>query len=134
MDGPDAIATLREWAGIVRRVLSEPSIGSITTRHSDCSSPKATSPRSSEMAVKERPDSDVEPLELREDRVLTTAVENEGVISPLADALVLRAAFDGGLRVEQLAMGLDGPAHSTEPVELQHAPDVSGGHRRGRVA
>jgi hypothetical protein len=39
--------------GIVRRALSEPSIGSITTRV--CEEPNATSPRSSEIAVNSAP-------------------------------------------------------------------------------
>ena len=37
--------------GSVRRALSEPSIGSMTTRFGDEPSPKTTSPRSSEIAV-----------------------------------------------------------------------------------
>ena len=45
---------LRLWEGIVRRALSEPSIGSITTRASP-PAPKPTSPRSSETATKEAP-------------------------------------------------------------------------------
>ncbi len=45
---------LRLWEGSVRRALSEPSIGSITTRASP-PSPKLTSPRSSETATNEAP-------------------------------------------------------------------------------
>ncbi len=45
---------LRLCEGIVRRALSEPSIGSITTRAAP-PAPKATSPRSSETATKEAP-------------------------------------------------------------------------------
>ena len=45
---------LRLCEGSVRRALSEPSIGSITTRAAP-PSPKATSPRSSEIATKEAP-------------------------------------------------------------------------------
>ena len=45
---------LRLWEGIVRRALSEPSIGSITTRASP-PEPKLTSPRSSETATNEAP-------------------------------------------------------------------------------
>ena len=45
---------LRLWEGRVRRALSEPSIGSITTRAGP-PAPKLTSPRSSETATKEAP-------------------------------------------------------------------------------
>ena len=45
---------LRLCEGIVRRALSEPSIGSITTRVGP-PAPKATSPRSSETATNEAP-------------------------------------------------------------------------------
>ena len=54
IEGPEATAMLRLWEGIVRRALSEPSIGSITTRAAP-PSPKTTSPRSSETATKEAP-------------------------------------------------------------------------------
>ena len=46
---------LRAKLGIVRRALSEPSIGSITTRAGSEPSPKSCSPRSSEIAVKRAP-------------------------------------------------------------------------------
>jgi len=45
---------LRLCEGIVRRALSEPSIGSITTRASPLE-PKETSPRSSDTATNEAP-------------------------------------------------------------------------------
>ena len=77
---------LRLWEGIVRRALSEPSIGSITTRASP-PAPKATSPRSSETATKEAP-SRGQRLELGEDDVLAAAVDHQGVVAALADALV----------------------------------------------
>ncbi len=45
---------LRLWEGTVRRALSEPSIGSITTRAGP-PAPKPTSPRSSEIGRNEAP-------------------------------------------------------------------------------
>ena len=47
---PEATAIESEWAGSVRLALSEPSIGSMTTRVWE-PSPNSTVPRSSEMAV-----------------------------------------------------------------------------------
>ena len=77
---------LRLWEGIVRRALSEPSIGSITTRAAP-PAPKATSPRSSETATKEAPAA-ASCLELGEDHVLAAAVDLQGAVAALADPLV----------------------------------------------
>ena len=83
---------LRLCEGIVRRALSEPSIGSITTRAAP-PSPNATSPRSSETATKEAP-SRGQLLELGEDRVLAAAVDHQGAVAALADPLVDGALLD----------------------------------------
>ena len=72
-------------------------------------------------------------LELREHRVLAPAVEDQSVVAALADALVLRSGpAMVGSRVEEGAMGLDGSPHRTEPVEIEHAIEVSGGTVAGR--
>ncbi len=76
----------------MRRALSEPSIGSITTLTSP-PPPKETSPRSSETATKEAPAAG-QRLELGEDLVLAAAVDHQGVVAPLADALVRGALLD----------------------------------------
>ena len=76
----------------MRREFIEPSIGSTITRHGELPSPNATSPRSSEIAVKSAAGR-VQLLELGEDRVLAAAVERQRVVAALADSLV-----DGAVR------------------------------------
>ena len=71
---------LRLWEGSVRRALSEPSIGSITTRAGP-PAPKLTSPRSSETATKEAPCGG-QRLQLGEDRVLAAAVDHQRAVAP----------------------------------------------------
>ena len=71
--------------GSVRRALSEPSIGSITTRSGAEPSPNTTSPRSSEIAVK-RAAGLVQRLELGEDDLLGLAVDHQRAVAALADA------------------------------------------------
>ena len=84
---------LRRSEGIVRRALSEPSIGSITTRAGSPPSPKA------DLAAL-LGDGDEggalrgERLELGEDDVLAAAVDHQGAVAALADPLVDGALAD----------------------------------------
>ena len=105
---------LRAKLGIVRRALSEPSIGSITTRAGSEPSPKSCSPRSSEIAVKRRP-LRMQRLELGEHDRLGVAVDHQRAIAALADADVLGPRADRANAREQLRLGCDHPPTGLEP-------------------
>ena len=88
---------LRLWEGIVRRALSEPSIGSITTRADPAGAEGDLAPLLGD--GDEGGARGGEPLQLGEDDVLAAAVDRQGAIATLADALVdgaLLAARGGG--------------------------------------
>ena len=86
----------------------------------------------------------VEPLELVEDRVLAEAVDHQRLVSPLADALVLRARLDPLVLGEDALLDLDGPSAGGGPFLLARAGNACGlrrvaaasclshGHPRGR--
>ena len=103
IESPAATAMLRLCEGIVRRAFSEPSIGSITTR---AAPPSRRRPRRAprRSATKEAP-SAAELVELGEDLVLAVAVDHQGVIAALADALVDRAFLAGHDLVEDAPLG-----------------------------
>ncbi len=105
---------LRLCEGSVRRALSEPSIGSITTRAGP-PSPNATSPRSSEIATNEAPAS-ASCLQLGEDGVLAAAVDDKGAVAPLAHSLVGGALRYRGRPLEDLAIGRHDAPADPQPV------------------
>ena len=112
IDGPEATATLRECDGIVRRMFSDPSIGSTTTRHVG----GRIAERDLAALLGDRDEVGarvcVQLLELGEDDVLAAAVEHQRVVAALADALVDGAAGDRRLGVEQALLRLDALAAS----------------------
>ena len=66
----------------------------------------------------------VEPLELVEDRVLAETVDDQGLVSPFADALVLRAPLDPLVLGEDTLLDLDGAATGVDPLLLARAGDL----------
>ena len=125
---PVATAIESEWWGIVRRTLSEPSIGSMITRRASGSpSPIATSPRSSLIAITAALGGD--PLELLEDDVLATAVELEAHVAALAAALVLGPRRRSCARLAKRASCRAASAGRSQPVDRVHA-----GHRSAAPA
>ena len=109
----------------MRRAFSEPSIGSITTRAAP-PSPKTTSPRSSEIGD-EGGAFGGQLLELGEDLVLALAVDHQGVVAALADALVDGAFLARHDLVEDPPLGGDDAAADSRPVcgENVHGPDAT---------
>ena len=114
IDGPVATATLSANEGNVRRALSEPSIGSITTRRGR----SRIAERDLAALLGDRREVDpgcVRRLELGEDDVLRLAVDDEAAVAALADARVLGPLGDRVGAREELALGGDHPAASLEP-------------------
>ena len=114
---------LRLCEGIVRRALSEPSIGSITTR---AAPPGAEDDLAALLGDgDERGPFGGQLLELGEDRVLAEAVDHQGAVAALADPLVDGAFLAAGAGGEDLALGGDDAAADRRPVcgEDVHRPD-----------
>ena len=106
---------LRLCEGIVRRALSEPSIGSITTRASaagaelDLAALLGDGDEGGALRGQR--------LELGEDRVLAAAVDHQGVVAALADPLVDGAGLDCPRTcVEDRPLRRHGAAADPEPV------------------
>ena len=120
IESPSATATLTLCRGIVRRALSEPSIGSITTRSADAPFPKPTDAallgdRRELVALV------VQRLQLGEDRVLAEPVDDQRAVAALADALVLGAGLDPAVLGEDPLLHLDGPAAGGSPLLVARA-------------
>ena len=96
---------------MVRRAFSDPSIGSITTRTLDEPLPKLTVPREVVTVAVKR-------LELFEDGVLAEAVDDEGAVTSLTDALVDRPGLDPPVLVEDPPMRRDRPAERLDPLAV----------------
>ena len=74
-----------------------------------------TVPRSSEIAVNSMAGG-VQGVELGEDGVLAEAVDDQGVVAALADALVLGARLDPDVIGEDLLLALDSPSQGRDPL------------------
>ena len=105
---------LRLWEGSVRRALSEPSIGSITTRAGAARAEADLAPLLGD--GEEGGALGGQRLELGEDGVLAAAVDRQGVVAALADPLVDGAGLDPPHLVEDLALRRDDAAADSLPV------------------